>query len=114
MDERQTDVHGTHAPRVELRNDRSQAGGDCALDMGVPGSGRDWRSGTLPIGLLTHDLLLVDSALRRDDTGPRLAELYLQRAFKLADEDYIGIPPIDEQIRALQGGHDGETEPDQS
>jgi hypothetical protein len=58
--------------------------------------------------------LLVDSALRRDDAGPRLAELFLQRAFTLADEDYIGIPPIDEQIRALQGGHDGETEPDQS
>jgi hypothetical protein len=62
--------------------------------------------------------LLVDSALRRDDTGPRLAELYLQRAFKLADEDYIGIPPIDEQIHALQGGHDGDhsgdNEPDQN
>jgi hypothetical protein len=47
--------------------------------------------------------LLVESALRTDDTGPRLAELYLQRAFKLADEDYSGIRPIDEQIRALQG-----------
>jgi hypothetical protein len=56
--------------------------------------------------------LLVDSALRRDDTGPRLAELYLQRAFKLADEDYIGIPPIDEQIRTLQGEHDVDDHPE--
>lgn len=46
---------------------------------------------------------LVEAALRRDAAGPRLAELYLQRAFKLADEDYIGIPPLDEQIRELQG-----------
>jgi hypothetical protein len=46
---------------------------------------------------------LVEAALRRDTTGPQLAELYLQRAFKLADEDYIGIPPLDEQIRTLLG-----------
>ncbi|HEX6818390.1 MAG TPA: hypothetical protein VF120_08450 [Ktedonobacterales bacterium] len=50
-----------------------------------------------------HADQLVEAALRKDTVGPRLAELYLQRAFKLADEDYIGIPPLDEQIRALQG-----------
>ena len=49
---------------------------------------------------------LVDAALRSDAVGPRLAELYLQRAFKLADEDYISIPPLDEQIRVLQGDDD--------
>jgi hypothetical protein len=49
---------------------------------------------------------LVEAALRTDAVGPRLAELYLQRAFKLADEDYIGIPPLDQQIRALQGEDD--------
>lgn len=46
---------------------------------------------------------LVGVGLRDDAEGPRLAELYLQRAFKLADEDYIGIPPLDEQIKALEG-----------
>jgi hypothetical protein len=45
---------------------------------------------------------LMEAALRTDASGPRLAELYLQRAFKLADEDYIGIPPLDQQIRELE------------
>lgn len=52
---------------------------------------------------------LVGAALRDDVDGPRLAELYLQRAFKLADEDYIGIPPLDEQIRALEGAGASDT-----
>lgn len=51
---------------------------------------------------------LMEAALRTDIAGPRLAELYLQRGFKLADEDYIGIPPLDQQIRELQGETDGE------
>lgn len=51
--------------------------------------------------------LLVDAALREDVAGARLAELYLQRAYKLADEDYASIPPIERDIRALRG------EPDQ-
>jgi hypothetical protein len=51
---------------------------------------------------------LVAAALRTDAEGPRLAELYLQRAFKLADEDYINIPPLDQQIRSLEG-EDGPT-----
>jgi hypothetical protein len=46
--------------------------------------------------------LLVEAALRTDNTGPRLAELYLQRAYKLLDEDYIGIPPIEQEIRDLR------------
>ena len=49
-----------------------------------------------------HADLLVEAALRRDNIGPRLAELYLQRAYKLLDEDYIGIPPIEEEIRDLR------------
>ncbi len=49
---------------------------------------------------------LVAAALRTDALGPRLAELYLQRGFKLADEDYASIPPLDQQIRALQGADD--------
>ncbi|MBF6589735.1 MAG: hypothetical protein IVW57_04295 [Ktedonobacterales bacterium] len=50
--------------------------------------------------------LMVEAALRTDPTGPRLAELYLQRAYKLADEHYIDIPPIEQEIRALRGGED--------
>ena len=37
---------------------------------------------------------LAETAVRQDATGARLAELYLQRAYKLLDEDYISIPPI--------------------
>ncbi len=45
---------------------------------------------------------LVEAAIRPDDTGARLAELYLQRAYRLLDEDYINIPPIEQQIRDLR------------
>lgn len=46
---------------------------------------------------------LVEAALRTDTVGPRLAELYLQRAYKLLDEQYIDIPPIEREIRILRG-----------
>jgi hypothetical protein len=55
---------------------------------------------------------LTQAALRTDATGPRLAELYLQRAFKLADEDYINIPPLDQQIRTLEGEDDAGSAPE--
>jgi hypothetical protein len=47
--------------------------------------------------------LLVAAALRTDTAGAQLAELYLQRAYKLLDEDYTGIPPIEQRIRELRG-----------
>jgi hypothetical protein len=53
---------------------------------------------------------LVEAALRHDTIGPRLAELYLQRAYKLLDEDYSDIPPIERDIRALRDG-EGEQPP---
>jgi len=46
---------------------------------------------------------LVAAALRSDVEGAQLAELYLQRAYKLLDEDYISIPPIEQRIRELRG-----------
>lgn len=57
-----------------------------------------------------HADQLVEAALRKDAIGPRLAELYLQRAYKLLEEDYTGIPPIERDIRALRDGEaqDGE------
>lgn len=57
---------------------------------------------------------LVEAALRTDTTGPYLAELYLQRAFKLSDEEYSSIPPLDEQIRALAQGDHPDERPDRS
>lgn len=57
---------------------------------------------------------LVEAALRTDAGGPRLAELYLQRAYKLLDEAYIDIPPIEREIRTLRGEQpsDGDEQPD--
>lgn len=46
---------------------------------------------------------LVVAALRSDAEGATLADLYLQRAYKLLDEDYINIPPIEQRIRELRG-----------
>lgn len=54
---------------------------------------------------------LVEAALRSDAAGPRLAGLYLQRAYKLLNEEYIDIPPIEREIRALLGEHDGGEQP---
>jgi hypothetical protein len=47
---------------------------------------------------------LIDAALRPDTQGDHLAQLYLQRAFKLLDEDYAAIPPIEREIREQHGG----------
>lgn len=49
-----------------------------------------------------HASQLVDAALRGDASGPRLAGLYLQRAYKLLDEEYADIPPIERDIRELR------------
>ena len=53
-----------------------------------------------------HASQLIESALRPDALGPKLAGLYLQRAYKILDEDYMSIPPIDAEIRALRDGGD--------
>ena len=45
---------------------------------------------------------LLDAALTNGDRGAKLAELYLERGFKLADEEYAEIPRIDRAIRELQ------------
>jgi hypothetical protein len=44
----------------------------------------------------------AEAAIRSEETGARLAQLYLQRAYRLLDEDYISIPPIEQQIRELR------------
>jgi hypothetical protein len=45
---------------------------------------------------------LIEAALRPDERGAQLAQLYLQRAYKLVDEDYAAIPPLERDIRELQ------------
>jgi hypothetical protein len=46
---------------------------------------------------------LIEAALRNDDQGARLTQLYLERAYKLLDEDYAAIPPLEQQIREVRG-----------
>ena len=47
-------------------------------------------------------LELVHAAIDPGERGARLAELYLERAFKLLDEEYADIPQIERAIRELQ------------
>ena len=45
---------------------------------------------------------LTNAAVDPGERGARLAELYLERAFKLLDEEYADIPQIERAIRELQ------------
>jgi len=45
---------------------------------------------------------LTDAALDPGERGARLAELYLERAYKLLDEEYADIPDIERAIREIQ------------
>lgn len=45
---------------------------------------------------------LIEAALRPDERGAQLTQLYLERAYKLVDEDYAAIPPIEQKIRDLR------------
>ena len=62
--------------------------------------------------LRDSDIAFYQRHAARDPTGAldhlHLAGLYLQRAYKILDEDYMSIAPIDAQIRALRD--DGEAE----
>lgn len=51
--------------------------------------------------------LLIEAAMRPGEQGAQLARLYLQRAYKLADEDYAAIPAIEREIRDLRGEGSG-------
>lgn len=44
---------------------------------------------------------LIEAASRPDSSGARLAELYIERAYKLASEDYEDLSSIEAQIEAL-------------
>jgi NAD-dependent oxidoreductase involved in siderophore biosynthesis len=45
---------------------------------------------------------LIASAVDSSEKGSRLAELYLERGYKLLDEEYAEIPVIERAIRELQ------------
>jgi hypothetical protein len=45
---------------------------------------------------------LIHAAVDASERGARLAELYLERSFKLLDEEYADIPRIEKAIRELQ------------
>ncbi|HEX8729542.1 MAG TPA: hypothetical protein VF739_13010, partial [Ktedonobacterales bacterium] len=66
----------------------------------------DMRRLAGPLPEKYHASQLIEAALRPDPLGPKLAGLYLQRAYKILDEDYMSIPPIDAEIRALREGGD--------
>ena len=51
---------------------------------------------------------LIEATSRSDAQGASLAQLYLERCYKLADEDYIGLQQVEKAIQELQSG-DGQT-----
>ena len=46
---------------------------------------------------------LIDAALEPGERGLRLAQLYLQRCFKLYNEEYLDLERIDQEIEAARG-----------
>ncbi len=45
---------------------------------------------------------LITAAANPDDRGAKLAQLYIERGYKLLDEEYADIPNIEQAIRKLQ------------
>ncbi|HET8842539.1 MAG TPA: hypothetical protein VFN35_13805, partial [Ktedonobacteraceae bacterium] len=45
---------------------------------------------------------LIAAATNPNEQGARLAELYIERGYKLLDEEYADIPGIERSIRELQ------------
>jgi len=64
---------------------------------------RALRRAIAPLGEKYRTDALIDAALIPGERGQKLADLYLNRAFKLIDEDYPAIPPLEDQIRQLGG-----------
>ena len=45
---------------------------------------------------------IIETAERSPEQGSRLAQLYLERCYKLADEDYMGLQQVEQAIQKLQ------------
>jgi hypothetical protein len=54
------------------------------------------------LGEKYRPLELIDAARSSDSRAARLAELYLERCYKLADEDYAALGALDDEIEALR------------
>jgi len=50
---------------------------------------------------------ILEAAQRPGSDGDRLTQLYLERAFKLADEEYERVRELEEEIHKLQGRQQG-------
>ncbi|MSQ22874.1 MAG: hypothetical protein EXR53_06195 [Dehalococcoidia bacterium] len=49
-----------------------------------------------------HVHRIIESAEKSTGNGPRLAQLYLERCYKLADQDSNGLQAVDQAIRDLE------------
>ena len=49
-----------------------------------------------------HVHRIIESAERSTGNGPRLAQLYLERCYKLADQDSAGLQRVEQTIRELE------------
>lgn len=76
----------------------AQEGNDTRL---VDETLRSLRRATAPLADKYRASDLIAAAQIAGERGQRLTELYLQRAFRLAAEDYAAIPPLEQQIRDL-------------
>jgi hypothetical protein len=48
---------------------------------------------------------LIQAARRPDSQGARLAQLYVERGYKLASSDEESVPALDAEIEALESHH---------
>ncbi len=64
---------------------------------------RALRRATAPLPEKYYADAMISAALVPGEMGQKLAELYLQRAYRLAEEDYAAIPPIEREIDVLKG-----------
>jgi hypothetical protein len=62
---------------------------------------RSLRRATAPLADKYRAADLIAAAQMAGERGQQLTELYLQRAFRLAAEDYAAIPALEQQIRDL-------------
>ena len=70
---------------------------------GIDETTRALRRALAPLSEKYHPEDLINAAVTPGSAGQKLADLYLMRAYKLADEDYAAIPTIEEQIQQAKG-----------
>jgi hypothetical protein len=108
--------HSVNEVLFELMSDRDRLGELSKLTgrlrFAVEGSdGREVREAEDEVRVLSRympERYQIDSLLRaaKDPSrvGGDLAQLYLERCYRLADEDYPSLQDIEERIRVLEAG----------